>query len=351
MTVRIGFGLITCQRTPGDPRTDAQLYAEAIDLAVLAEELGFDSVWVSEHHFVDDAYLPSLLPLCAAIAARTQRIRIGTALLLAPLYEPLRLAEDAVVVDLISGGRLILGLGLGWRAEEFDALGVPIEERGRRMEDTIAVLRQAWSGAAVTGGSSLRYPGVRVTPDPYAPGGPPIWIGAISRAGTQRAGRIADGFMATNPSEESFARQVGWVQDAMDGAGRGSAAFAFSAHCPTYPSEGGPQEAWEEVRPFAHYVSWKYDDMEEARGRLGPPAAPPPLAPEDEEELRREALVGSPEVIADGIRRLAGPAGGDLHFIARLYWPGLPADRQRDAMRLFADTVTPAVRATEEAPE
>ena len=77
MTVRFGFGLITCQRYPGDARTDTALYAQAVDLAVEAEDLGFDSVWVSEHHFVDDAYLPSLLPLCAAIAARTRRVQVG----------------------------------------------------------------------------------------------------------------------------------------------------------------------------------------------------------------------------------------------------------------------------------
>jgi alkanesulfonate monooxygenase SsuD/methylene tetrahydromethanopterin reductase-like flavin-dependent oxidoreductase (luciferase family) len=344
MTVRFGFGLITCQRYPGDPRTDTQVYADAIELAVLAEELGFDSVWVSEHHFVDDAYLPSLLPVCAAIAARTERVQIGTALLLAPLYEPLRLAEDAAVVDLISAGRLILGLGLGWRAEEFEALAVPIGERAARMEDTVAVLRQAWSGGPVTGGTTLRAPSVRVTPDPHARGGPPVWIGAISQAGTRRAGRIADGFMATNPSPESLTRQIGWVRDGLGAAGRDRTGFAFSAHAPTYPWEGDPQAAWERVRPFAHYVSWKYDDMEEARGRLGQPAAPPPLSPEDEKEHRRDALVGPPTVVADGIQALAAPAGGDLHFIARLYWPGMAPNDQRDAMRLFAETVIPSVR-------
>src|SRR4051794_41907509 len=93
--MEFGFGLIACERFPGDPRSEVELYRDAVDVAVLAEQLGFDSVWVSEHHFVDDGYLPSLLPVAAAIAARTERVRIGTALLLAPLHDPVRLAEDA----------------------------------------------------------------------------------------------------------------------------------------------------------------------------------------------------------------------------------------------------------------
>jgi alkanesulfonate monooxygenase SsuD/methylene tetrahydromethanopterin reductase-like flavin-dependent oxidoreductase (luciferase family) len=172
MIVRFRYGLIACQRYPGDPRTDADLYREALGLAVEAERLGFDSVWASEHHFADDSYAPSLFPLCAAMAAPTSRIEIGTCLALAPLYHPIRLAEDAAVVDLISGGRFVLGLGQGWLQREFRALGVPFGEQGRRIRAAIETCRQAWGEGLVEDA------GVAVTPKPTRPAGPAIWVGA-----------------------------------------------------------------------------------------------------------------------------------------------------------------------------
>ncbi len=124
--------------------------------------------------------MPSLLPACAAIAARTSRIVIGTGVLLAPLHDPFRLAEDAATVDLLSGGRLVLGLGRGWRREEFEALGVPLAGRHRRLEEAVRVLREAWSEGLVSGS------GVSVTPKPARPGGPPIWIGALTASWVRR---------------------------------------------------------------------------------------------------------------------------------------------------------------------
>jgi alkanesulfonate monooxygenase SsuD/methylene tetrahydromethanopterin reductase-like flavin-dependent oxidoreductase (luciferase family) len=202
VTIAFGFGLITCQRYPGDPRGDAELYADALDLAVEAERLGFDSVWTSEHHFVDDGYLPSVLPLAAAIAAGTERITIGTGLLLAPLHEPIRVAEDAAVVDLISNGRLILGIGLGWREEEFEGLHVPIGERVSRLEDSVAVYRQAWRGGLVAGGEHLRYPNVPVRPVPARPGGPPLWVGGFA----EPAGWATASWRAKRPPRRSPGR-------------------------------------------------------------------------------------------------------------------------------------------------
>jgi alkanesulfonate monooxygenase SsuD/methylene tetrahydromethanopterin reductase-like flavin-dependent oxidoreductase (luciferase family) len=181
-SVRFGFASITCQRHPNDARDESEIYREGLALAGEAERLGFDSVWVSEHHFIDDSYLASVLPFSGAIAARTETIGIGTDILLAPLYDPLRLAEDVATVDLISSGRFILGHGQGWRPEEFEALGVPLKGRHRRLEDTIGVLRQAWTDGLVTGGQMLPYTGVSVTPKPSRLGGPPVWIGGGSEA-------------------------------------------------------------------------------------------------------------------------------------------------------------------------
>ncbi|HEX2266909.1 MAG TPA: LLM class flavin-dependent oxidoreductase, partial [Actinomycetota bacterium] len=146
MGVQVGLGLFTAQLPAGTPRSFEQEYREIVDLVRLAETLGFDSAWVSEHHGSSDGYMPSLLPTLAAFAAATDHIKLGTGVMLTPFHHPLRLAEDAATVDLISGGRLILGLGLAWREEEFRMFGVPMNERVRRTVETIDILRLAWTG-------------------------------------------------------------------------------------------------------------------------------------------------------------------------------------------------------------
>jgi len=340
--VEVGFGLITCQRYPGDARTDADLYRDAVEVAVRAEELGFDSVWVSEHHFVDDGYMPSLLPVCAAIAARTSRVRIGTAVLLAPLHDPVRLAEDAATVDLLSDGRFTLGLGLGWREEEFEGLRIPLRSRRSRLVDSIAILRQAWSDGLVTGTETAPYPGVSVTPKPARPGGPPIWIGGFAEPAVRRAGELTDGFMGSDVTPESLAEAVGWAREEVERRGGDPDAFAVSVHLPTFAWHG--DDAWERVRDHHWYVSWKYDDMEPARGRTGPPPAAPPIPADREAELRESILLGEPAAVAERILALRDAAGGRLHYIARLYWPGMDPAVRDESMRIFADEVVPLLR-------
>lgn len=328
--MRFGYGLITCQRHPNDQRSDAELYAEALDLSLEAEQLGFDSVWTSEHHFADDSYMSALLPVSAAIAARTSSIEIGTGLVLAPLHQPLRLAEDSATVDAIADGRFILGLGLGWLDWEFEALGVSMGERVPRTEELIRICRSAWS-------DGLTPQGVSVTPKPAREGGPPIWIGAQADPAIRRAARMADGWMAGEPSLEDFAAQVGVLRDELGDRKD----FEVSGYWPVFVSE---EDAWEQVKSYLHYMEWKYEDAVEAKGRLGARPLPTELTPDAEAELRDFIVCGTPDEVAEHISKLGDAAGPDFTFIGRLYYPGMDRDVMRRSTKLFAEEVIPALR-------
>ena len=216
MALHIGIGLFTAQVPPDSQRTFVQEYREIVDLARLAETLGFESVWVSEHHGSGDGYMPSLLPTLAAFAAATEHIKLGTGVLLTPFHHPLRLAEDAATVDLISGGRLILGLGLGWREEEFRMFAVPLSQRVRRTSETIEILRQAWTGRRFSyEGKIFSLDQVQVTPPPAQEGGPPIWLGGNVEPAIRRAGRLSDGYIRTRGGDvEKMRRDLQIAEEA-----------------------------------------------------------------------------------------------------------------------------------------
>jgi len=331
--MRFGYGLITCQRHPDDLRSDAELYAEALDLAVEAEDLGFDSVWTSEHHFADDSYMPSVLPMSAAMAARTSRVQIATGLALAPLYDPIRLAEDAATVDAISGGRFLLGLGLGWLGWEFEALGRSLADRSSSLTRVIRTARQAWSEGLLVDS------GVGVRPKPARDGGPPIWIGAHAERAIRRAARLADGFLAGEPTPEEFDIALRWIRDELARGEREASAFDVGGYWPTFTWDD--QYAWDIVKPYFRYMEWKYEDATDAKGRLGALSLPPRLDANSEEALRHGILCGTPDEVAQGVRALRDVAGIGFTFVGRFYFPGMNRDVMRRATRLFADEVIP----------
>jgi Coenzyme F420-dependent N5,N10-methylene tetrahydromethanopterin reductase and related flavin-dependent oxidoreductases len=188
--MKFGIGYYSLQSPPHNPHPHQKLYAEMLDEIRAAEELGFESAWLTEHHFLDDGYCPSLLLTAAAIAASTKKVRIGTGILLMPLHDPIRVAEDAAVADLISGGRLILGLGLGYRKEEFDGFDVSLKSRKGRMEESIEILQKSWADEPFSlQGKYYQYENINVTPKPVQK--PiPIWIGAFTEPAIRRAARI-----------------------------------------------------------------------------------------------------------------------------------------------------------------
>ncbi|HMM75467.1 MAG TPA: LLM class flavin-dependent oxidoreductase [Gammaproteobacteria bacterium] len=190
-------GYFAPTQDPPNVRKTAVLIDEIMALAQCAEAAGYDGMFFPEHHFQKDAFLPNPVLLAGLVGMRTQRIKVGPAVMLAPLYHPIRLAEDAAMIDLATKGRFICALGIGYVEEDFSALGIPFKQRVSRTEECIDILRHAWTGEPFTYQSRYhRLENVRVTPAPWQRPGPPIWAAGWSKPGVERAGRMADGLIA-----------------------------------------------------------------------------------------------------------------------------------------------------------
>jgi alkanesulfonate monooxygenase SsuD/methylene tetrahydromethanopterin reductase-like flavin-dependent oxidoreductase (luciferase family) len=193
----VNYGLWYDFRNPEQWRQPfEEFYAERFTQIADAEKIGFGSCWLTEHHFCDDGYTPSPLVLAAAIAARTQEMRLGTNLMLLPLHDPVRVAEDVATLSLLSGGRFVLGVGIGYRQVEFDQFKRKISHRPSLMEEGIEILRRSWSGEPVNfEGKRFEVGNLRVTPTPETT--PKIYLGGMVEPAIQRAARVADGFLCT----------------------------------------------------------------------------------------------------------------------------------------------------------
>ena len=191
------FGLTTDFRNPaGSGKTSAKVYAETIELFTWAETLGFRAAYIFEHHFTDDDYMPSPMVAATAIAARTKQMRIGPDIAILPLYDPVRVAEDGAVLDLISNGRLDFGVGLGYRPQEYAGYGLDISRKGSRANEALQIIRALWQGEAVTfHGKHFQVEGARLSPRPVQQPNPPIWVGGFSRGAARRAARFGDGYV------------------------------------------------------------------------------------------------------------------------------------------------------------
>jgi probable F420-dependent oxidoreductase len=339
--VDIGYGLVSCQLSPGDSRGWGDLYREALDLAVAAENAGLDSIWTTEHHFVDDGYMPSLLVTSAAIAARTETIRIGTGVILAPLHHPLRLAEDAATVALLSSDRLILGLGLGWSETEFTALGADRTTRGASMTEILTILRRAWTGEPIEWEGPLHPVGnVAVRPIPEHP--IPIWIGGGADAAVRRAARLADGFFS-NALPDRFLEQIQVATDAREEAGI-DRPFTWGYYGIVHLCDD-PVAGWEEIRDSIRLMTWKYGDMETSASRSrGPVPAPPPMDAATEAALRDRIMLGTAEQVAERIFAIREQAGVPFDFVARSYFPDRPYAALAEQIDRIGSELAPLLR-------
>ena len=179
------------------------VYSATVEQAVLADELDFDHIWFSEHHFLEDGYLPAFQPLAGAIAARTTQIRISNDIALLPLYHPVRLAEELAVLDHISNGRMEFGIGMGYVPKEFEAFGVPLKNRVSMTDEAIEILRLAWKDEPFSfKGKRYELSNINVYPKPVQPLGPPLWIAAMKEPGALRAARFETNLLPQGRRED-----------------------------------------------------------------------------------------------------------------------------------------------------
>ncbi|RLK09749.1 putative F420-dependent oxidoreductase [Micromonospora sp. M71_S20] len=221
------------------------------------ESLGCESVWAVEHLLVPDAYhssypydasgrmsllpgddIPDPLHWLTFAAAHTSRLVLGTAMLILPLHHPVALAKRLATLDVLSGGRLIAGVGVGWLREEYDAVGVPFSDRGRRADEYLDALRTLWSDAPATHhGATVHFDAVHSAPRPTRPGGVPIMIGGHSRAAVRRAARYGTDFYPLGVDAAGLAEMLELLRVECAVLGRDPVEVAVTSRAPATRAE------------------------------------------------------------------------------------------------------------------
>lgn len=340
--MKFGIGYYSLQSPPFRPRSHKELYSEMLDEISTADQMGFDSAWLTEHHFLNDGYCPSSLVTAAAIAARTKKIRIGTGVLLMPLHDPVRIAEDAAVVDLISGGRLILGLGLGYRPEEFAGFGRSLKERKGRMEESIEILNKSWMDEPFDhNGKYYKLENINVTPKPVQR--PiPIWIGAFTEPAIRRAARIGAPLYVPAIGVIPIVKYLFDMHSSLlKEYGRNPDDFEKPLVREIYISDQKSDKIWEKIKENVTYTAKGYaswGSMVDRKGNLLSDPTDPILY----DIARDQSIIGTPEECIDTIKRYQEELPID-NLICRFKFPGISHEEAMRSMRLFTEKVLPAV--------
>jgi alkanesulfonate monooxygenase SsuD/methylene tetrahydromethanopterin reductase-like flavin-dependent oxidoreductase (luciferase family) len=299
----------------------------ALDMAAWADERGGVSISISEHHCSPDGYLPSPVVFAAALAARTRNVRISIGALVAPLYDPIRLAEDLAVLDNLSGGRIDLVLGNGYVAEEFEMFGVPLAERGRRTTELVETLRRAWTAEPF----EFRGRAAHVTPAPHQPGGPRLVLGGSSDGAARRAARIGDGYVpVSGDSWAAYQKEMLRLGKADPGPHRGGMfVTTFLA--------SDPEATMTQLLPYFVHETNAYGRWLDDAGMEGP------YKQRTAEQVRTEGQyrVITPEEHAAELRAMGEMAVAFFHPMAG----GVPPELAWESLRLYETEVLPALPA------
>jgi alkanesulfonate monooxygenase SsuD/methylene tetrahydromethanopterin reductase-like flavin-dependent oxidoreductase (luciferase family) len=334
MSTKMKFGyLLDFRQPPQLSQLDtAEFYAAMFEQVEYADQAGLDSIWVTEHHFTEDGYLSAVMPAMAAIAARTKRVTLGTYVLLAPFYHPLRLAEDAALIDVISNGRLRLGIGLGYRQEEFEGFQIPRTERLGRTLETIEILKRAWTGEPFSfQGRHFTFREARVLPRPVSQPHPELLWGGMAPEAIRRGAKLGLSF-ACNLG----AREIAQYHQALREYGKDPAAFNVVTSRLVYIADS-EEQAWREVEAPVMYQMAMYGKWLAAAGFNSASFRPDP------EVLRRNGVLGPPEVVTERLRQIV-TSTPMTEMAVSMQVPGLEPRKALRSLERFATAVLPVLR-------
>jgi alkanesulfonate monooxygenase SsuD/methylene tetrahydromethanopterin reductase-like flavin-dependent oxidoreductase (luciferase family) len=252
VTRKLTFGFLYDFRNPPEWRRPwADLYAETLEFIAWSESAGFDGAWVPEHHVAEDGYMPAPLVALSAIAARTSTIKIGPAVALAPLYHPVRFAEECAVLDILSNGRLEIALAIGYRKRETDAYGVDFTHRGSRFDEFLQIVSKLWAGETVSfEGQYYTVKNAALMPPPTR-GHIPLYIGGFADKALERVAKYGDGYFGDEKLSDRYKAKLRALgKDPEMARIRIPGLFLAVAH--------DPQQAMEELAPYYHYVNNAY---------------------------------------------------------------------------------------------
>ncbi len=325
------------------PIEGGAFYDEFLAEVRLGEELGFDSVWLEEHHGVKDHYWPSPLVALAGIAAWTEHLLLGTDVMVLPFYHPVRVAEDAAMLQVMSHGRFILGTAIGYKPDEFALYGADMSRRGARFDEAICLIRRLWSQPSVTFvGKYYQVRNLNIEPRPQGDGCPPIWVGGWGPRSLARAAQIGDAWLPGPTAdlarlcEAQILYQRKLAEAGIGALGRPTPLTRELILAPTEAEARGLAE-----QHLMRSYREEYATLQWSHPLLGGEDAPATAS--FEQICRNRFLVGTPDAIISEIERYRLAFGVD-HLICRLYFPGLPHEFILKELRLLAAEVMPAFK-------
>lgn len=332
---KLSFGYLYDFRNPEPWRRPwSEVYQETLDIVAWTESVGFQGAWVPEHHGADDGYLSTPNLALAAMAARTSTIRLGAAVAIAPLYHPVRFAEECAVLDILSDGRIETALAIGYRRREYDMHGAEFHRRGTCFDEFLHIVRALWAGETVTfTGRHYTVKDARIMPAPPR-GRIPLYIGGFTDRALERVADCADGYFGNEEACGLYIEKLkAHGKDPADAAIRIPGLFLTVAK--------DPEQALEELAPYYHHVFSSYGAWMDEDNAVG---------------MENPAMQQSMDLDAfktSGILQIMTPAQAVTHFKAMqermplehfmmMRPPGLPAERFVEYAQLFADEVIPA---------